>query len=146
MGLLYLFTAIGRTLLRRYWGPPHYILIAVYGLKTAVLDRKTCHVLFATGSVKKIVDLFRCNDILRSFCIFKKNDVCLVSIKSSYRDNDNFKITTEQIWSCSFMLQEKVLTDRTTLFCGYCLPTSSQESKGSEPYYLVPGFLSWRSG
>ena len=74
------------------------------------------------------------------------NDVSLVSIQSSCRDQDNFKITTDQIWSCSFMLQEKVLKARTTLFCGYCISTSSQESKGSELYYLVLGFLSCRSG
>lgn len=45
--------AIWKTILRRYLGPPHYLLIAVYGPKTAVHDHKTCHVLFVTGSAEK---------------------------------------------------------------------------------------------
>jgi len=94
------------------------------------------HVMFYLSQVllKKIVDFFRCNDIHISFCIFTLNVDSLVSISSPYRDHDNFKITTEQIWSCSFMLQQKVLIDRTTLLCGHFLPNSSEESKDSEPY------------
>jgi hypothetical protein len=76
------------------------------------------------------VNLFRFSDIHRCVYIFKLNYDSLVSIQPSYRDQDTSKITTEQILDCSSMLQEEVLRDWTTLVCGYCLPTSPQESKG----------------